>query len=94
MTGMGGWVSPGTIPPVSVHLKSFAWLIRDDRNAAPTLQSAVTRGHGRRQSVRVTHCTGQTHAGYMRRHSAVRAHAACEVRQQLWNWEQAWAGRK
>lgn len=48
---VAGWVSPGTIPPVSAYLKSFAWLIRDDRTAAPNLQSAVTRGQCRRQSM-------------------------------------------
>lgn len=53
--GMAGWVSPGTAPPVSVHLKSFAWLIRDDRTAAPNLQSAVTRGQCRRRSMGVAH---------------------------------------
>ncbi|TNN86196.1 hypothetical protein EYF80_003613 [Liparis tanakae] len=42
---MAGRVSPGTIPPVSLHLGSFAWLIRADRTAAPNLQSAVTRGN-------------------------------------------------
>lgn len=56
--GMAGWVSPGTIPPVSACLKSFAWLIRDDRTAAPNLQSAVTRGQCRRQSMGAAHCTG------------------------------------
>lgn len=80
MTGMAGWVSSGTIPPVSVYLKSFAWLIRADRTAAPNLQSAVTRGHSRRQSMQVTHCTGQTHIHYMRLHSVACACAACEVR--------------
>lgn len=50
---MAGWVSPGTIPPVSAYLKSFAWLIRDDRTAAPNLHSAVTRGHGERRGGRV-----------------------------------------
>ena len=63
---MAGWVSPGTLLPVLVYLKSFAWLIRDDRTAAPNLQSAVTRGQWRRQTA-----PARTHDGYMPLHSAV-----------------------
>lgn len=64
----------------------------DDRTAAPNLQSAVTRGHRRRQSMRVTGRTGLTRVRYMRRHSpAVRACAACEVgRRPLRSFQPRW----
>lgn len=73
---------------------SLAWLIRDDRDAAPNLQSAVTRGHGERRRARVTHdaVQAQTHAETHRVwHSQQRTGSVPAPGRRR---EQAWADRK